>query len=176
MRQCVCMIGEIVHMENLNVTFFEEFKRLDKICREIYGVSQGGVTNYIEDMKSVSAFESKEIPSWDSDLKFLIKMRHIRNQLSHGIDTMNLPMCGQSDILWLKDFYNRILEQSDPIALLYQRRKEKAARTKTSRSGVPTASAPNHPSVRNHAAIIFLLLFGCSLVVALIIVILLLLL
>ncbi len=163
-------------MENLNVVFFEEFKRLDKICREIYGANQGGVTSYIEDMRRISPFESREIPSWDSDLQFLVKMRNVRNQLSHGIDTMNLPMCDQSDILWLKDFYNRILGQSDPIALLYQRRKEKATRTRTSRPSIPTSSTPSHPSTRNHAAIIFLLLFGCALGVALIIVILLLLL
>lgn len=101
----------------MNEIFLEEYKRLDKLCREIYQ-SEKGITSYIDDMKSVSAHKSIYVPNWNPDLKNLIKLRHIRNQLTHEVGTLNVSMCTQSDIDWLKEFYNRILNTKDPLSLL----------------------------------------------------------
>lgn len=69
-------------MNNLNHVFFEEYKSLDELCRQIYG-SQPGITHYIDDMKRVPARDYRHIPNWETDLKRLIRIRHIRNDLAH---------------------------------------------------------------------------------------------
>lgn len=111
-------------MDNLNFIFFEEFKHLDKLCGELYDVEKDGVTSYIDDMKSVVQYDYRQIPNWKQDLEQLIRMRHIRNNLAHAPGAFDEESCTQKDINWVQDFYERILHQLDPIAMLYQKNKE----------------------------------------------------
>lgn len=104
-------------MDNINNVFLEEFKKLDKLCREMYA-SEKGVTSYIDDMKLIPEYKVYGIADWNSDLKRLINLRHIRNQLSHEVGTFDVDMCELDDVVWLKEFYNRILSGTDPLALL----------------------------------------------------------
>lgn len=117
-------------MDNLDYIFFEEFKHLDKLCGELYK-TQYGITHYIDDMKSISVNEHQYIPNWKADLKQLIRVRHIRNYLAHE-GTFNEETCTQNDIDWIRTFYQRILNQSDPIAILYQISKAKMQTSKQS--------------------------------------------
>ncbi len=144
-------------MNNLNGAFLEEFKRIDKLCREIYR-SEKGVTSYIENMTRISPYESKNIPNWNIDLQRLKELRHLRNRLSHEIGTLDLNMCSQHDIDWIKIFYNRILNQSDPIALLYKNRKENAAQKKYSSKQQTACSDSKHIRRKPPAAVIFFLI------------------
>lgn len=106
-------------MNRLNYTFFEEFKRLDKLCGQLYG-AQNGVTHYIDNMKTVPVNNYRYISGWNSDLKELIRLRHIRNYLAHTEGAFEEENCTQKDIDWIRGFHNRILHQSDPIALLHK--------------------------------------------------------
>ncbi|MBR5473281.1 MAG: hypothetical protein IKU82_04760 [Clostridia bacterium] len=103
-------------MDNINNAFLEEFKKLDKLCREMYA-SEKGVTSYIDDMKLIPEHKVYCIVDWNSDLKKLINLRHIRNQLSHEVGTFDIDMCEPGDVVWLKEFYNRILNGTDPLSL-----------------------------------------------------------
>lgn len=105
-------------MSNLNNAFLEEFKRLDKLCREMYDTEKG-VTSYIDDMKLTPEYKSRYIPDWNNDLRKLKSLRHIRNQLSHEVGTLDMDMCEQDDIVWLRDFYKRILNGTDPLSILH---------------------------------------------------------
>lgn len=104
------------------IVFFEEFKKLDKLCSEIYSASNG-VTHYIDDMKSVSYSTYHRIPNWESDMKQLKRLRHIRNNLAHMEGSFNENVCTPNDIEWIKAFRNRILTQSGPLAIKYQNSK-----------------------------------------------------
>lgn len=106
-------------MNRLNYIFFEEFKRLDKLCGQLYG-AQNGVTHYIDNMKTVPVNNYRYISGWNSDLKELIRLRHIRNYLAHTEGAFEEENCTQKDIDWVRGFHNRILHQSDPIALLHK--------------------------------------------------------
>lgn len=108
-------------MSKLNDEFLEAFKRLDKVCREMY-MADKGVTSYINDMENVSQFEALSIANWDTDLRRLKQLRHLRNQLSHEVGTLNEDMCTQNDMDWLRSFYKRIFNQTDPLALLHIKR------------------------------------------------------
>lgn len=112
-------------MDQLNYAFFEVFKRLDKICGEIYQ-SQNGVTAYIEDMKSVPVSGYRDISDWENDLKRLQQYRHIRNRLAHEEGAFDINACTQKDIDWLQIFYERILNKSDPMAVLHQKKNQMA--------------------------------------------------
>ena len=136
-------------MTSLNINFLEEFKHLDKLCREIYR-SEKGVTSYIEDMKSVPTSESRYIPNWDDDLNALVRLRHLRNNLSHEEGSLYEDVCTQADAEWINAFYSRILNQSDPLALLTRKRAEKPAgcspRPQYSAPLPATAKAPKRPA------------------------------
>ena len=107
---------EVLYMGYMNYRFLETYKLLDKLCRDIYQGDKG-VTAYIDDMKATPQHESRAIVGWHADLCKLIALRHLRNQLTHECGTLEQDMCSESDIDWLNDFYDRILHQTDPLAL-----------------------------------------------------------
>jgi hypothetical protein len=111
-------------MKNINYTFFEEFKRLDKLCGDLYQQPRG-VTLYIDEMQSTYEKGCQKIPGWYSDLKQLKHLRHIRNYLAHEEDAFSEDLCEQEDIDWVRSFYRRILNQTDPLALLYKQQQSK---------------------------------------------------
>lgn len=104
-------------MNNLNLIFLEEYKQLDKLCSELYD-GQPGVTSYINEMKNVNWNDARDIPDWKSDLNELKRLRHIRNHLAHTEGAFDEKLCTNEDVNWVKDFRNRILKQTDPLALL----------------------------------------------------------
>ena len=104
-------------MNNLNLIFLEEYKQLDKLCSELYD-GQPGVTSYINEMKNVNWNDAREISNWKSDLSDLIRLRHIRNHLAHTEGAFDEKLCTSEDVNWVKAFRDRILKQTDPLALL----------------------------------------------------------
>ena len=75
-------------MSNLNQHFFNEYAKLDKLCRDSYynhlpEDEIKGVTNYINDMKNTPSHISRTVTDWDEWLHALVHIRHIRNQLAH---------------------------------------------------------------------------------------------
>ena len=104
-------------MNNLNLIFLEEYKQLDKLCGELYD-GQPGVTSYINEMKNVNWNDARDIPDWKSDLYELKRLRHIRNHLAHTEGAFDEKLCTNEDVNWVKNFRNRILKQTDPLALL----------------------------------------------------------
>ena len=110
-------------MSNLNFIFLEEYKHLDKLCSELYD-GQPGVTSYINDMKNMDWNDAREISNWKSDLSNLIRLRHIRNHLAHTEGAFDEKLCTSDDVNWMKDFRNRILKQTDPLAMLRINSKE----------------------------------------------------
>lgn len=106
-------------MEHLNYVFFEEYKRLNKLCGELYN-DPAGVTCYIDHMKHITRKEYHSIPNWQTDLEHLIRFRHIRNNLAHTEGAFKEKSCTQNDINWIRNFYNRIMNQTDPIAMLHR--------------------------------------------------------
>ena len=97
-------------MNEFNIVFLEKYKHLDKLCRDMFGTEQG-VTDYINTAKNDTYLQNH------NDIRKLIRLRHIRNQLGHDIDAFNTPMCSQRDIDWLDNFYKKVYNVSDPLSL-----------------------------------------------------------
>lgn len=69
-------------MNTLNHTFFEKYKSLEKLCRDMYQ-NNTGVTSYINDMMNTPWRNHCNIANWESDLIQLKRIRSLRNQLAH---------------------------------------------------------------------------------------------
>lgn len=95
--------------------FINSYKRLEKLCNEIYD-SNHGISAYIDDMLRLTS-ASRYVSSWDNDLKQLKHYRWIRNQIAHEPNCTEENMCEYGDARWIDDFYDRIMNQSDPLAM-----------------------------------------------------------
>lgn len=92
----------------------------------MYRVPQG-VTSYINDMERTDYSKHMGIRNWEDDLRRLKQLRHKRNYLAHE-GSFDEPLCTQEDIVWLTDFYDRIMRHNDPLAQMHlqkQRRPQK---------------------------------------------------
>ena len=108
-------------MGYLNYEFFDEFKALDNLCRDIYGESidkKLGVTLYLEDMDKKAYQGALKVSNWTSDYNHLKLARNIRNELAHSRNSMAVDICSEEDIDFVRSFRTRILNQTDPIAML----------------------------------------------------------
>lgn len=111
-------------MKNNNQIFFEEYKRLDKLLKEVLS-SDIGVTAYIDEMKAVSSYEAAKIHGFEHTLKRLKELRHIRNQLAHDNVSFDTDLTDESDLKFLTEFKESILNTSDPLSLIYKQRRAK---------------------------------------------------
>ena len=107
-------------MKELNTDFYDEYKRLDKFCRDMFS-GQDGVTEYIKQMENAALYRYY-VPTWDEDLKQLKRMRHLRNKLAHEVG-FDADLCTENDILFVKTFYTRLFNCSDPLSII-RRQKE----------------------------------------------------
>ena len=78
--------------------------------------TQYGVSAYIEEMLN-NPHGSFLVRGWENDLKQLKHYRWIRNQIVHEPDCYEQNMCESGDDEWLDDFYERIINQTDPLTL-----------------------------------------------------------
>ena len=117
--------------------FIDSYKRLEKLCGEIMN-DERKISAYIDEMIS-KPNGSNKVPGWDEDLKKLKHYRWVRNKIAHEPDCTEKNMCEPGDARWLDDFYSRIMNQKDPLALY-----RKASKTNR-RSSVPrhTSSKPS---------------------------------
>ncbi|MFA5450149.1 MAG: DUF6548 family protein [Clostridia bacterium] len=97
------------------MNFFDAYKKLDSLCKDIY---ENGISSYIAEMEQYK-YNSFRIPNWDFDYKKLKKYRYVRNKLAHESNTHESDFTDEDDIKWLQDFYQRILERRDPLRLLH---------------------------------------------------------
>ena len=129
-------------MGYLNYEFLDEYKRLDNICRDIYGETYDkklGVTLYLEDMEGKTHRGGSKIPRWTSDYNRLKRFRDIRNELVHSRNSITVDICTQEDIDFVRSFRQRILDRTDPIAQL---RKLQSATEKPKVNRTPTKTEP----------------------------------
>ncbi len=109
--------------------FIDSYKRLEKLCGEVMGDDRR-VSAYIDAMQSISN-GGYYVSSWDADLKMLKHCRYLRNKIVHEPDCTEKNMCKPEDELFVKRFYKRMLNKTDPLALYRKanrRTKKRAAR------------------------------------------------
>ena len=78
-------------MNKTDMEFFETYKRLDRLCSDVFGLRNGGVTRYIDELKAIGY-------GCTEDCKTLKRLRHIRNQMAH--DELLITRCVTGMILY----------------------------------------------------------------------------
>ena len=119
--------------------FIDSYKHLEKLCGEILNDDRR-VSAYIDEMLKTpnGAFY---VRGWNEDLKKLKHYRFVRNQISHEPGCNEMNMCEPDDELWIENFYARIMNGTDPLALY-----RKATRSQTNASPKQTPPPPPPPS------------------------------
>ena len=103
----------------LNVTFQEEYKRLDKLCADCFSGTEG-VSEYIRQMEATPLQDREYAIGFDNDYKQLKHMRWIRNCLAHEVGSMEADICTDDDLDWVKGFYERIRTGTDPLTQIHK--------------------------------------------------------
>ena len=101
-------------MNQRDNTFFEAYKRLDRLCRDILNC-QNGVSEYIQQMDKTPQTQYT-VTNWEKDYKMLKHIRWVRNQIAH--DTSDAPFSTEADLEFTNAFYDRIINQNDPFSHL----------------------------------------------------------
>ena len=96
--------------------FMQAYKRLDSLCRDMNGI---GITGYIEGMEQ-AAKGNLYVLRENTDYQRLKYYRYIRNQIAHEVDATEEKICSPEDAIWIEEFYRRILQQTDPLAMYYK--------------------------------------------------------
>ena len=96
----------------INLAFFNAYLELDKVCRERFEVSKGGVTAYINRL-----VEYRFAPDRSEILQRLIRYRKLRNIIAHEVDAFDvIDEITKDDIKWLNEFTKKIEKNRDAVS------------------------------------------------------------
>ncbi len=129
-------------MKSADMKFLEAFKRLEAVCNDLFSC-QSGVSEYITQMEQAEVRGKASVPDWNDDFKRLKHLRWVRNQIAHSPDTEQLSK--SEDLSELQDFYDRVLSQKDPLALL-EKSKKAGAKAKPAQAVRPVAGTGSKPA------------------------------
>ncbi len=145
----------------------EEYKKLEKLCSDMYS-GKNGVGEYLSQMLYEDRTGKARVPTWESDHKTLKHIRSLGSKIAR--DPGPTPLSRQSDLDYVIDFHERILEGKDPLSELRNVRKadrdgstflEKEARKAAERartvSSKPGAARKPH---RSHGCVFGLIGIG----------------
>lgn len=127
-------------MRDLNIDFMDLYKRVDRFIKDAYS-SSTGVSEYINQMELNFVNGTINILTWKDDYYQLKQMRWKRNQLAHevGYDTNIIE---NEDYKWLEDFFERLMDYSDPMSNLSRFNNSYKMRSDTS---MPKNTLPSMP-------------------------------
>lgn len=138
-------------MTRINDEFMEAFKHLDIICKDMFQADKG-VTTYIDTMEQITN-GARYVPTWNTTLRRLKELRHIRNNHSHEVGTSYTDICTPADIEWLNNFYAAIMNTTDPLAM-YRKATTSHQKAPTPRPVVPNYSHSDTPSSSSHTGLV----------------------
>lgn len=124
------------------MSFIDSYKRLEKLCSEIYNDNHG-ITSYIDEMIR-TPIGSRFVPGWDEDLKQLKHYRWVRNQIVHEPNCTEENMCEYGDAQWLDSFRSRIMAANDPLAL-YRKARNPQPTQRPQQTYTPEPSTYTYP-------------------------------
>lgn len=114
--------------KRVNEKFVNAYMELDRCCCEKFGISAGGITEYINRLGN-----ARFAPKRDEVLPKLVKYRNIRNIFAHEAKELKKnDELGKADIKWVKKFTKFVEKKKDPYSV-YLKKARKYARHKKAR-------------------------------------------
>ncbi len=123
--------------------FIDSYKRLERLCGDVMGCDRP-VTAYIDEMKATPR-GAYYVAGWGSDLETLKRYRWVRNQIAHEPGCTEANMCEPGDAAWIDQFYGRIMDQTDPLALYEKEMKRQRAEREQKLRPEPARPAEKKP-------------------------------
>lgn len=113
-----------MNKKKLNSTFLDEYIQLDKACCEKFGISVGGVTEYINRLNN-----ARFAPDRDEVLPKLVNYRNIRNKFAQDANEIrkNTELT-KDDLKWVKEFEKDLKKKKDPISVYLNKARRYASR------------------------------------------------
>lgn len=109
-----------------NKAFLSEYIQLDKDCCEKFGVSSGGVTEYINRLNN-----ARFAPGRDDVLPRLVRYRSTRNRFVHELTSLRKSAdITKADVRWLRIFNKSVKRRRDPISLYLRKARKYVRRRK----------------------------------------------
>lgn len=119
----------------LNERFLASYLELDRDCCEKFGISSGGVTEYINRLNN-----ARFAPGREEALPRLVKYRNIRNKMAHEVGSLRrMSDVNKADIAWVRKFNKDIIRRKDPISA-YLKRARRYARNRRIKRYVTAAA------------------------------------
>lgn len=112
--------------DNIILEFLDAYKKLDRLCKNLF-MSEKGISEYITRIE-IEDCEHMDAACWE-DYQQLKKLRWIRNQLVHDINSFHINIVSTKDVEWLNHFYNRIREGTDAYSMLTCTKKKETKKT-----------------------------------------------
>ncbi|MDE6275312.1 MAG: hypothetical protein K2M75_02100 [Clostridia bacterium] len=126
-------------MNNLNIEFLEQYKNLDKLCKDMLNSSEG-ISSYILEMENTPYEFTLNVPSWDNTYQKLKHLRWMRNQLVHE-KSFEEDFCSEEDLKSINYLYDLILNVKDPLSLVPNTHTNENYSKNTSTDGKPDFKA-----------------------------------
>lgn len=152
-------------LQSQDNVFFEEYKRLDKLCSKMFACNNG-VTEYITQMENKSSIGYLRIISWESDYKMLKRIRYVRNKIAHEPNW--LQFSNYEDLLNVRSFYKRILSGQDPLTVLNKKLRAELAKKNARRARTSSSHARSQEKIIGYSLVGFLFGLAVLLIVVLI--------
>lgn len=159
-------------MDDIQIELLDEYKYVDKICREMFDAEKG-VTAYIEQLDETPMTVRYWITEWNDEYRQLKHIRWLRNQIAHSTGYVE---CTQSDLDWLKDFHNRLLTQQDLLAKARRviqesqiQRQQQLAKTVTAAAPKPGANVYRSPRGPRKSWILIAVIAALAIIIGLLI-------
>ena len=99
-------------MSRINMSFFNAYLELDKICAQKLEIKRGGVSEYINRL-----VELRFAPGRNEVLPKLLRYRKIRNIIAHEEHSFDkLDEITKADVKWINRFARSVNYKTDPIS------------------------------------------------------------
>ena len=118
--------------KRVNEKFIDVYAELDKSCSAKFGISSGGVTEYINRLGN-----ARFAPKRDEVLPRLVKYRNIRNIFAHEAKELKKnDEIKKEDITWIKKFNKYINKKKDPYSVYLKKARRYARGRKIRRFAI----------------------------------------
>jgi len=113
-------------MKKLNHNFLEAYRQLDKDCCSKFGVTTGGVTEYINRLNN-----ARFAPEREDVLPRLVRYRNIKSRFDHDVGAIRRSdEVSKSDVKWIRVFNRDVNKKRDPISVYLRKARRYARRRK----------------------------------------------
>lgn len=109
-----------------NEGFLASYMELDRVTSEMFGISIGGVTEYINKLNN-----ARFAPGREEALPRLVRYRNLRNKLAHEPGAIRrISEITKQDTKWVKGFAKDVVKGRDPISIYLKKARRYSLRRK----------------------------------------------